>query len=861
MPARYPGSSMALSIAGAVVISSLLFQTQAIISTTSNEISAVADTPEAPPPLTCPAGTPIGAVSLEVRSLQSPDPLPFQGIIHVSEGDTILYHPIIKGKEKRIGQVALVMVPAKRSPQDPLLIVTDPKPADKPTEWTIPQTITLAAFVYGPGGLSKKKVEGFLSQDDQLVAQLADYAEKTSQTEALLAALSDNSSAAGMNAALSGFASQYGLSVQIDKTAPPAVQAQTLFSTMNPQLATYNPLSSNTGERLGQTASLATAAATLFFGSPIGLAAGGTAMLLDLRYIAFPNTVFRSSFAQPLPAVRSALANDGGLNLCGQRGALPPHTRAAYVWAVRIPNAPTPAIKIKDSSYIPETLKTTIPVETPDPEWKFLQRARNWSLVNAQGIHMPVPVIKIANQKSLEIGLDKSAIAPGDYSLTGLWDWTPFTAAGLVHVRPLSDFKDAKVLPDSQNSLLAHSGKVAITLNGSDFEFATKVELKKLGDEFALAEPVRFLLPEGAHKGPQNNMDVQIDTHELDPGSYQLLISQDDAKSRPVELSVLPNPPRIENLPVLINQGTPTQHFVLKGERLQLLAKMVSPIADFQLADALDSGTERNLTVKLKAAAKNGESGPITAYLADRAEPLNLPDALQITGPSPVIASSKLSLPNGLQIAQLPDEFPAGYTLSALLDVKNIHPKSTLHLFCVEDVGAHPSLKIGEQTGKSSLEQLSSDQLFVSYDTSEFPAGCTLDAQVDNGKDGQSQPVVLAHIRRFPQIFTFMLTSVPSPVTPSPGTSSLPPETQAYELMGTNLEIIEKVGWDTNTAVPVPSLPTPIPGQGQQQSLLLNLPDPPSPKATLYLWLRGDTNARPTTISVTPVPKQKDSVR
>ena len=133
-----------------------------------------------------------------------------------------------------------------------------------------------------------------------------------------------------MNAALSGFASQYGLAVQIDKTAPPAAQAQVLFSTMNPQLAAYNPIASNSNaERLGQTASVAAAAATLFFGTPIGLAAGGTAMVLDLRSIAFPGTQFRSCFAQPVQV---------GVHLCGQRGAVPPHTRIAYIWALRVPN-------------------------------------------------------------------------------------------------------------------------------------------------------------------------------------------------------------------------------------------------------------------------------------------------------------------------------------------------------------------------------------------------------------------------------------------------------------------------------------------------------------------------------------------
>ena len=225
--------------------------------------------------------------------------LPFRTINHLSEGDTVLYAPILRGREKRPGEVSLVMVPAKRKADKDVVIVTDPKPAEKPQEWKISETISLVAFVYGPAGLSKKKVKGFLSRDDLLIAQLADYAEKTAQTEALLQALSSmNSSSESVNAALTGFASQYGFSVQLDRTAPPQVQAETLFATMNPHLAAYDPLAPSTGAKIGQTASVATAAATLFFGSPIGLAAGGTAMLLDLRAIAFPGTEFRSSFAQ-----------------------------------------------------------------------------------------------------------------------------------------------------------------------------------------------------------------------------------------------------------------------------------------------------------------------------------------------------------------------------------------------------------------------------------------------------------------------------------------------------------------------------------------------------------------------------------
>ncbi len=571
--------------------------------------------PEAPPPITCPAGAPIGAVDLRVRSAKGGEPLPFRTINHLSEGDTVLYSPILRGREKRPGEVSLVMVPAKREPGKDALIVTDPKPADKPQEWKISQTISLGAFVYGPEGLSKKKVRGFLSQDDLLIAQLADYAEKTAQTEALVQALSSiDSSPESVNAALSGFASQYGLSVQLDRTAPPQVQAQTLFATMNPQLAGYDPLTPSTGARLGQTASVATAAATLFFGSPIGLAAGGTAMLLDLRAIAFPGTQFRSSFAQ-------TLHTNGGLNLCGQRNPAPPHTRVAYLWANRIPNVPAPSVRIGNADYIPIAQKTPVPVDVPDPQWKYLERARAWALENEKQQKFPVDVLKLANQKAVEIDLTKAKLAAGDYHLTAYWDWTPFQATGAVHVRALSDFKEAKLTPSSQDKLVARTGKIPVTVEGNDFEFTTKMELKKAADEFATAQPVRFVLPKGLRKGPQDRMDVQIDTAELDPGEYALLVEQQDGKSHAVDIRVLPPASKIDNLPILVNQGVATQHYVLKGERLDLLTKLEAPGVAFDLAPAALNASERNVTVQLKSDPRPGTVLPVKQYLMDRNEP------------------------------------------------------------------------------------------------------------------------------------------------------------------------------------------------------------------------------------------------
>src|ERR1700761_6116769 len=89
--------------------------------------------PEAPPLVSCPAGAPIGAVDLKVNN--GDESLPFRTINHLGEGDTIRYTAILRGKEKRAGDVALVLVPQTREPGTDDVIVTDPKPADKPQEW------------------------------------------------------------------------------------------------------------------------------------------------------------------------------------------------------------------------------------------------------------------------------------------------------------------------------------------------------------------------------------------------------------------------------------------------------------------------------------------------------------------------------------------------------------------------------------------------------------------------------------------------------------------------------------------------------------------------------------------------------
>ena len=67
-----------------------------------------------------------------------------------------------------------------------------------------------------------KKVADFLARDDDLIAQLADYTEKTAHTEALISAQSAPVSAsANVQSALQGFSSSTGSIRKSTRRLPP----------------------------------------------------------------------------------------------------------------------------------------------------------------------------------------------------------------------------------------------------------------------------------------------------------------------------------------------------------------------------------------------------------------------------------------------------------------------------------------------------------------------------------------------------------------------------------------------------------------------------------------------------------------
>ncbi|MGA7414805.1 MAG: hypothetical protein WBW33_30325 [Bryobacteraceae bacterium] len=782
-------------------------------------------------PLGCPAGAPVADMDLRVESSRGVgEPLPLRTINRLDEGDIVTYRPIVTKVTKEQGSVALVLVPAIRHEGEDPLVVLEPKPADKPQQWTIPSKTSIVSFVYGPGGLSRSKVKHFLLKGDDLVAQIADYAEQTSETEALLKALSNTeSSSANVDAAVQGFASKWGISGKFDPHAAVDQQASALFANLNPAMGSLDPIATQTSQRIAGAAGLATSVATLFLGSPVGLIAGGAVLAIQMKQIAFPKAEFRSSFVQPLPG--------DGMALCGNRGPAPPHTQVAFLWATRISNSRAPVIRIGDASTLALGQKSPISVDANETDWKLIDRARKWALVSADGkTSVPVSVSKALVGKTLELDLTQTDVPTGEFDLTAYWDWDQFSLHGEVGARPLGDFKTARLRPESQDQLIARAGKVPVTVEGSDFEFVNKVELEKIDDRFNAAVPVPFVLPRGIRQGLQPRMDVQVNTIDLDPGDYRLLIAQVDGKAQPVDVKVLALPPRIDGLPLLVNVGDTNKPLALRGEHLDSVTKLEATKGSVELGPGTSS--ERRITLRMPADLEPGTRVGLKVYVKDMAQPLELREAIKVVGPRPRILESKVSTPEGMEVSLHPGELPSGYFLSTMLRVKNVEPGGSVKLGCTAGTSNEVTVRIGEQLSGASLQQLAPDQLFLSFDSSAWPSGCIVTARVDGGSDGQSEPFQLGRIVRVPKIENFRLTS-----------EEVAPGLYIGVLTGQNLETIERTGWEAAHSNSVLGLPTPLPGEGQKQSLKIKMPWPsPAPHAPLFIWLRGTKQALATTV-------------
>ncbi len=223
-------------------------------------------------------------------------------------------------------------------------------PAKDSQEWTIPARATVLGIVFGPHGLDMKKVGSMVVKNPDLIPELTEYAEQTEKVGALVEALAEYQEQPdpnrNLNAALAGFGSTYNVAVpKLDATQPASAQATVLMQAMMPSLSTYDPITQSSAGMVAQSAGLAGAVATMFFGSPVGLAAGGAALFLNLRTMVFPDTDFRSAFAQPFQTT--------GLALCAKNEPEKARTRVAYLWMMKVPNAEAPPVALPETAYLP----------------------------------------------------------------------------------------------------------------------------------------------------------------------------------------------------------------------------------------------------------------------------------------------------------------------------------------------------------------------------------------------------------------------------------------------------------------------------------------------------------------------------
>jgi hypothetical protein len=819
----------------------------------------------------CPGTMNVCRFRLTVVPVGGGAPLPVQNINVLDAGQKLKYEPVhIPPVIRDSAKVALIVV-AVPSPEEAKLRpaegqdeeaetqarikeqikeakqdihVLEPLPAKDIQEWEVPVRTSVVGIVFGPHGLDARKVNSLVVKNPDLIPQLTDYAEQTAKVGALVEVLQEyqqrSDPSRDINAALAGFGSDYDVFIpKINTSQPAGMQATVLMQAMMPSVQNFDPVTSNTTGLIAQSAGLAGAVASMFFGSPVGLAAGGVEFLLNLRTMVFPDTDFRSAFTQPFEAT--------GLALCARNEPDKPRMRTAYLWMMKVPNAPAPSVALDAPAYVPIGGKALITVPMAKPaQSRLLLRARRWELVAAkEHAELPVSVHVVPKGNSLDLDLSQVKLPPGQYQLAAMWDWQTLEVKGDVDLRPVGDIAKAKITQESADRLVEGAGPIKAVLIGTDFEFVEKVAMAKAGDKKATPKEINFDLPKGKAEGDQETMEAEVDTSAWGAGSYRLILTQTNGSTHDLALVIHPPNPTIANFPLHANVGESQQTVVLHGTRLERITHVASPDALWDLS-AVKPDThdllERKSTVKLLATAHAGELMTANVFVQDIEAPLTFSGALEVAGPRPKIAGVSLSLSQQPDVHLNEGEIPAGSAISFSLLARNVDAHPALSLTCANEgfVKAPMVLHPGDRTTAAQLDFAGEDGLFLSVDPGVVGlSGCQLAATLTTDSTGSSDPTVLGRLIRLPRIEKFTLTE-----------EKIGPTVYAGSLTGVDLQIIEKTGWDAKSGFPVQGIPTPVPGGNpQEQTLKVELPwPPPSPHAPIYVWLRGETTGRLTDV-------------
>ncbi|HET9180237.1 MAG TPA: hypothetical protein VFQ24_17920 [Terriglobia bacterium] len=794
-------------------------------------------------PGTCSAGTPVTQFRLMLVPEHGQPPLPINSVNEVLRGEKLKYEPpSADQKSAPRGKITVILVPASSGPSSKIEVL-DPKPANAVQEWNVPARASIVGVVYGPHGLDVKKFNSLIEHNQNLIPQLADYAEKAATVEALVQTLSNYEqsppASRDLDAVLKGFSSQYGVSLpSINSTAPADQQASQLLHAVVPVLSSYDPLAERkSSAALQQSAGVAAWVAALFWGStPVGLAAGGASLLQNMMTLMFPDTDFRAAFAQT--------TSSKNLELCTTQKQPAKRMRTAFLWVRRVPNSGPPAATLPATAYVPLDWKSEVQVTCATRvQLRDLSRAREWRLVSDDHhSSVPVDVTVGSAADTLTLDLSKASLSPGKYKLAALWDWTPFDVGGTLELHKFADLSSAKVEQESEDNLVHGSGTVAVKLTGPDFEFVNKLALVRAGSQNATAKDLSFTLDKGKQGGEQKALQTEVDTSTLEPGRYLLMLTQLNGAIQDVPLTIHPPNPQLLDLPLRANLGETTQTLTLQGSGLDRITRITSDGVEWALAPEPEGEIkQRKATLHLAPKVHKDELLSASLYVRGISKPLPVADMVHVVGPRPRITDVRVSFPKDTYISLEKNEIPAGSVVSFAIETEHMGPSPVLALDCSNDSDTRQTLTLhpGDRNGPAQLDFAGSGALFLSVEPGVVgQSGCTLAATVTDQTTGSSDPYALGRVTRLPQITKFTLSD-----------QKVEDSLYAGTLTGQDLQMIEKTGWGPGTGYPVQGIPTPVPGSAQSQTLKIEMPwPPPSPHAPIYIWLRGENTGRLTEV-------------
>lgn len=793
-------------------------------------------------PETCVSdGLPVSVFKLQVTPPKGGPPLPVSAVNQIEAGDKLMYVPVdLPHSIRDHARIAALVVPEPKAAKKHAEVL-EARPANAAAEWTVPMRASMIGVVFGPHGLDVKKVNALVRNNPQLISQLADYTQQTKMVNALVKTLSEYEQSrpgtVDLNAALRGFSSQFGVGLPtLTPGAPTGQQASTLLHAMLPTLSSTDPLASGSAAALEQSAGLATTVAALFYGTPVGLAVGGAALVQNLRTMAFPATDFRAAFTQP--------SGTGNLDFCSANQPPKPRTRIAYLWMLRPPDAGAPKASLAGPANLALGSSATVRVNSAShTELDLLPHARDWQLVSSDHSDaIPVKVKVGPSSDTLSLDLRGTNISPGQYQLAALWDWRLFHVSGALQLHPYSDFSSVQTISQSEDRLIQGGGPVEVQLKGADFEFVDKVAIQKTADSEAHPQTVPFTLPKGLDSGEQSSMKVQVNPGSLKAGSYALLLTQTNGKTQSVPVTVHPPNPTIQDLPLRANLGEAGQSLVLHGTGLDRIEKISSPQAILTLSPA-PSGAgaliERTATIKLHSGLHPGDVLSARMSVDGINQAVEIQRFVRVAGPRPKILSVKASFSGQAGVSLDADEVPAESTVSFAVRVGDAGAHPSLDLSCSNSSETKHvfHLQPGDESGAVQFDYTGADTLFLSLDPGAVgESGCLLTAQIGNSDAGESDPYAIGRVIRLPRIDKFSLSD-----------RRLGPALYAGSLTGRNLQMIKKTGWNPNLGFAVHSIPIPVPGSPIEQTLEIALPwPPPAPQAPVYVWLRGEPKGRKT---------------